>query len=140
MRDAETARSAESLVQWFGPKDDASRPPRVPCRQPDGSYDLCYPMPSDKVRMQRACEAKVLVNCCAGARQACSIRALRESRREALLARVMLFFGMRPLEREGMGLGLQDTQERVMTACLAKAEERCQQHSEAFCAKFDGLC
>ncbi len=137
MRDAKTAGSAESLVQWFGPKDDASRPPRVPCRQPDGSYDLCYPNPSDKVRMQRACEAKVLVNCRAGARQACSIRALREARREALLARVMSFFGMRPSERDGMVRGSEDTQERVMTACLAQAEERCRQHSEAFCAKFD---
>ena len=66
MRDAGRAGSAESLVQWFGSNDDASRPPRVPCRQPDGSYDLCYPKSSDKIRIQRACRAKVFDNCRAG--------------------------------------------------------------------------
>ncbi len=136
MRDAGRAGSAESLVQWFGSNDDASRPPRVPCRQPDGSYDLCYPKSSDKIRIQRACRAKVFDNCRAGARQACSIRALREARRRALVDRVMSFFGFRPSQPWVMGQGSDDTQERVMTACLAQAEGRCRQHSEEFCDKF----
>jgi hypothetical protein len=136
MRGAVTDASAEALVQWFGPRDDSSRPPRVPCRQPDGSYKLCYPNTSDKVRIQRACQTKVLVNCRAGARQACSIRALREARREIFFARVVSFFRGKSSELDGMCQGSEDAQERVMTACLAQAEERCQQHCEGFCAKF----
>lgn len=128
-----TAKSIDALVRWFRSGEDASRPPRVPCRQPDGSYDLCYRNASDQARVQRVCEVKVYDNCLAGARRSCSIAALREAKRQALVARVMSVLRWRSSNMRQAGQGPDDVQERVMSACLTQTERRCKQHAATFC-------
>jgi len=142
-----TREKTDRLVEWFGGGTDArSRPPRVPCAQPDGSMDLCYRTPADKIRLHRACEATVYDNCRAGARRACSLAARRAVRRRALVADVKAFFsgwGLNfafggvetPEERAGVADGGFESgfEDRVMAACLARTDDRCRVHSIEYC-------
>ena len=107
---------------------------------------MCYPSERSRLNQQRVCEAKVYDNCRRAARKGCSLAALSGFKRRAMAARVGHL-----VERLACAVGWRSSrwaeesavrnespeaaQDRIMTACMAQADTKCQEHSAVFCER-----